>query len=136
MPSFRAAWIMAGRSGVGSGAAAASGSAKTASATITVDTLSMSRLESLLARMFGPAAFGWDETAHLTAFTTLGIRRKPRGTLNVEKDITPVTTLQGYRASISDGAILSSGTSLMAQGAVEPPWNHLRCFRCCENDDE
>src|SRR5262247_1712248 len=35
----------------------------------------MSRLESLLSRMFGPAACGLVATAHLTAFTALGIRR-------------------------------------------------------------
>src|SRR5262245_18530100 len=66
---------MAALGGVGSGAAAASGSAKTAPAASTVDALSMSRLESLLSRMFGPAAFGLDATAHLTTFTMLGIRR-------------------------------------------------------------
>jgi hypothetical protein len=46
---------MSGLSGVSSGAAAPSGSAKTALAASTVDALSMSRLESLLSRMFGPA---------------------------------------------------------------------------------
>src|SRR5262245_55621080 len=66
---------MAALGGVGSGAAAASGSAKTAPAASTVDALSMSRLEGLLSRMFGPAAFGLDATAHLTTFTMLGIRR-------------------------------------------------------------
>ena len=75
---MRAAWIMAALSGVGSGAAAASGSAKTSPAASTVDALSMSRLESLLSRMFGPAAFGLDASAHLTTFTTLGIRRQRR----------------------------------------------------------
>ena len=54
----RAAWIMAALGGVGSGAAAASGSAKTLAAS-TVDALSMSRLESLLSRMFGPAPVDW-----------------------------------------------------------------------------
>src|SRR5262249_20408812 len=66
---------MAALGWVGSGAAAASGSAKTAPAASTVDALSMSRLESLLSRLFDPAAFGLDATAHLTTFTMLGIRR-------------------------------------------------------------
>src|SRR5215831_255434 len=66
---------MAALGGVGSGAAAASGSAKTAPAASTVDALSMSRLESLLSRMFGPAACGLDATARLTASAALGIRR-------------------------------------------------------------
>src|SRR6516165_7145259 len=66
---------MAALGGVGSGAAAASGSAKTAPAASTVDALSMSRLESLLSRMFGPATCGLDATAHLTASAALGIRR-------------------------------------------------------------
>jgi hypothetical protein len=69
---------MAALSGVGSGAAAASGSAKTAPAASTVDALSMSRLESLLSRMFGPAPVNWMRPHVLTAFTTLGIRPKPR----------------------------------------------------------
>src|SRR6516225_11750070 len=60
---------MAGLSGVGSGTAAATGSAKMAPAASTVDALSMSRLESLLSRMFGPAAYGLDASARLTAFT-------------------------------------------------------------------
>ena len=47
--------IMSGLGGVSSGAAAASGSSKTAPAASTVDALSMSHLESLLSRMFGPA---------------------------------------------------------------------------------
>src|SRR5262245_5887265 len=55
---------MTGRSGVGSGAAAAAGSAKTAPAASTVDALSISRLESLLSRMLGPAACGLDATTH------------------------------------------------------------------------
>src|SRR5262249_52038108 len=63
VPSLRAAWIMAGLSGVGSGAAAAGVSAKTAPAASTVDALSMSRLESLLSRMFGPLVWiGCDRT--------------------------------------------------------------------------
>src|SRR5215831_13006030 len=66
---------MAALGGVGSGAAAASGSAKAAPAASTVDALSMSRLERLLSRMFGPAACGLDATARLTASAALGIRR-------------------------------------------------------------
>src|SRR5262249_24025361 len=80
---------MAALSGVGSGAAAASGSAKTTPAASTVDALSISRLESLLARMSGPAACGLDATAHLTAFTA-----GPRARVNAEKDTTLITTLQ------------------------------------------
>src|SRR5215475_6937504 len=76
---------MAGLIGVGAGAAAVSGSAKTAPAASAVDALSMSRLESLLSRMFGPPVSGLDATAHLTAFTTLGsARAPPRATLNAE----------------------------------------------------
>src|SRR6476659_987275 len=60
---------MAALSGVGSGVAAASGSAKTAPAASTVDALSMSRLESLLSRMFGPAPANWMRRHVLTAFT-------------------------------------------------------------------
>src|SRR5262245_56551450 len=94
---------MAGFSGVGSGAAGASGSAKTAPAASTVDALSMSRLESLLSRMFGHAACGLGATAHLTTFTTLGIRRNPAATLNAEKDTTPVTALHGCCHPIARG---------------------------------
>src|SRR5258708_17450063 len=51
MPSFWAAWIMAGLTRVGSGGAALSGSGKTAPAASKVDALSTSRLENLLFRM-------------------------------------------------------------------------------------
>src|SRR5262245_17867975 len=88
MPSFRAAWIMSGRSGVGSGEAAASGSAKTAPAASTVDALSMSRLESLISRMFGPAARGLDATAHLTAFVRWEFGENAARHIECRKDIT------------------------------------------------
>src|SRR5260221_5800898 len=51
MPSFRAAWIMAGLTGVGSGAAPLSGSGKTALNAIPIDALSTSRLENFRSRM-------------------------------------------------------------------------------------
>jgi hypothetical protein len=54
----------------------------------------MSRLESLLSRMFGPAAFGLDATVHLTTFTCWEFGEAPRATVNAEQDTTPVTTLQ------------------------------------------
>src|SRR6266481_80596 len=55
MPSFRAAWIMAGLTGVGSGAAPLSGSGKTALNAITIDALSTSRLENFRSCMtFAP----------------------------------------------------------------------------------
>src|SRR5215471_18238898 len=85
---------MSALGGVGSGAAAASGSAKTAPAASTVDALSMSRLESLLSRMFGPAAFGLDATAHLISSPCWEFGEAPRATVNAEQDTTPVTALQ------------------------------------------
>src|SRR5262249_50923889 len=88
---------MAGRSGVGSGAAAASGSAKTAPVVNTVVALSMSRLESLLSRMSGPAAYS---------------AKTPRATLNVEKDITPLTTLQGCCHPVARGGPISFSSPL------------------------
>src|SRR5258705_13589032 len=55
MPSFGAAWIMAGLTGVGSGAAPLSGSGKTALNAIPIDALSTSRLENFRSRMaFAP----------------------------------------------------------------------------------
>src|SRR5215831_2021539 len=67
---------MSALSGVGSGAVAASGSAKTAPAASAVDALSMSRLESLLSRMFGPAQiefFRFDPKAtYMWALSTTG----------------------------------------------------------------
>src|SRR5262249_33423164 len=77
MPSLRAAWIMVALTGVGSGAAALSGSGKTAAAASTVDALSMSRLESLLSRMFGPTQIEFFRLTKATYMWALSTTGKP-----------------------------------------------------------
>ena len=80
----------------------------------TVDALSMSRLESLLSRMSVlPLSIGRDRTFDRVHGAGNSAKR-PRGTLNAQKDTTPVTTLQGYCDSISGGVIL--GHILMPLG--------------------
>src|SRR5215475_4233377 len=90
---------MAGLSGVGSGAVAASGSAKTAPAASTVDALSMSRLESLLSRMFGPAPVDWMRPHIDCVHEARNSAKTPRATLSLVTSPSHYLTLMSVAVS-------------------------------------
>jgi hypothetical protein len=79
----------------------------------------MSRLESLLSRMFGPAAYGLDASARLTAFTRREFGENAARHVECRKDTTPVIKVQGRWTGLRD---------------VKPPTRDYELRR--ERDDE